>query len=139
MQSVLKLFYIEFGFIMLVSACITPYSKKKLYILAGAFFLCVAGVGILNVIYPSFRNFFSIEKFTNIAFSSNYSTSGDLNRLTGYATVVKEFLNTPLRFLFGLGFGNCEYSSSFSFLTSPFYLKYNYLNYSKRQNIFYLN
>ena len=59
-----------------------------------------------------------------------YTFTNDINRLSALTISWNKFLNTWPQKLFGLGLGNCDYSSNFDFLTTPFYAENSDLNYT---------
>lgn len=129
--SELKFFYIEFIFIVVMAVLITDFSWKKVIIIIGAGIGMVLSVMILVRIFPYWADKMSFKSILDMASSEKgYTLTGDMNRLTFFSRSRKLFLKTPVKTMFGLGIGNCDYSDSFLFLTTPFYQKYNLLHYT---------
>lgn len=127
----LKFFYIEFVVILAVTSLITSFSFKKLFIIIGAVFGLNAGVYLLGKIFPYYADFFTINGIlANITDSRGYSGANDINRFTGFSIINNRFLTNSFSRLFGLGLGNCDYSTSFSFLMSPFFKMNELLHYT---------
>lgn len=89
-------------------------------------FLMVVGVILMIELYPGTqKNFQKSYSEYEAATSSVYK----LGRIGAFSKINDIFFkNDILKNLFGLGFGNCEYSN-FSFLVSDFYQKYGDYNY----------
>lgn len=126
----LKFFYIEFAIIIFIAMLISGFSFRKLVIFAGGILGLAVGISLLIQIFPYFKDFFTfqgiIDSATNTA---GYTSSGDLNRFTGIPIINKKFLTDFSARMFGLGLGNCDYSS-YEFLNSPFFLRYSKLHYT---------
>lgn len=126
----LKFFYIEFAVIAICAVLLTRFTWKKVMIIAGSLVGVVVTTQLLTSLFPEFEGIFSLEVLLAAASStSGYTGTGDMNRLTAISMISDRFLKTPWEQLIGMGLGNCE-TASFSFLTTPFYLRYNHLNYT---------
>lgn len=126
----IKVFLILFVFIVALCILMTEFTVKKVAIVLAA----VLGVGVaatlLIQIFPEWENWFSLDSMIETAISSEgYTGRGGINRLNGASIVWDRFLNDWPKRLFGLGLGNCD-TSAFSFLNTPFFVKYGYLNYN---------
>ena len=64
--------------------------------------------------------------------------SNDMNRLTAFSISLNRFLLKGSEKLFGLGLGNCDYSTAFTFLATPFYLQNRLLHYTWFSSAFLL-
>lgn len=127
--SELKVFFVLYIFIMALSFLLTNFTFKKLLAVVLAIGGIVVGVGLLEKVFPNWAGWFTWESLMEIGSSTDgYTGKGDLNRLTAIPTVWNGFLNTWPKRLLGYGLGNCD-NASFSFLTSPFYERYNHLHY----------
>ena len=88
------------------------------------------GAAALSSIYPVFDGFLKSSNLISsmLVEHGGYAGTG-INRLSVISVVNKNFLNTTSRRLFGIGFGNAEYSQINAF-TSEFYRMYGiqYLN-----------
>lgn len=135
----LKFFYIEFVLIVVMAVLITDFSWKKVIIIIGAAFGVVLSVVVLVRIFPYWADKMSIKSVLEMAsLEQGYTMIGDMNRLTFFSRSRNLFLKTPGKIMFGLGIGNCDYSDSFLFLTTPFYQKYNLLHYTWLSTAFML-
>lgn len=101
---------------------------RAVKILVGGTTLVLTGYFILLKFYPGFRNFF--EREVLLDYLTRSYNSSDLiyekgipisNRFTIYNTIQHYFLNSPLKFLFGLGLGTAEYTA---FFESDFFSNY---------------
>ena len=125
----IKFFYIEYIFILFVAFLITNFSVRKLISVFIAILLLFVSVSLLYRLFPFFNNFFNIENIITSQSEGGYSSVDDLNRLTAVPTVANRFLETPFEKIFGLGLGNCDGSTNFEFVNTPFYLSYKYLKF----------
>ena len=128
----LKVFIVEFIFIVLVLAILQKVNWKKIIVLvigslifsqAISFFVAINGSGSYD-----YSAIFSVQGFMDyLTRDSGYNGDGDLNRLTGVSIIAQSiFKNDLIHILFGLGLGNAEYTN---FFTSVFYNQYSRLNY----------
>ena len=126
----LKVFYIEFAIIALVTLLCTKPSLKTVGI-------CLfTGIGFLIAIQlmirynPEILKMFTDPDSMEYYLSGNgYTNAGDLNRFSAVQDIHAMFFDGNLfHSLFGFGLGNCEYSS-FNFLQSDFYKQFGFLNY----------
>lgn len=126
----LKFFYVELIVIIVAATLIADFTWRKVWILVGGFAGIAVTANLLVNLFPEFQSFLSLKAMLAIAGSTTgYTGRGDLNRLTAIATISERFLTTPLSRIFGMGLGNCDTASA-SILTTPFYLKYQHLNYT---------
>ena len=125
----LKFFYVEFAVIVVMAVLLTDFSWRKALVLAGMAVGVAAATGWLVVLFPEFGGIFSLRAMLESAMSdAGYTGQGDINRLNAIPVLSDRFLHTLPEQLFGLGLGSCD-TSGFSFLNTPFYEKYAYLNY----------
>lgn len=126
----LKFYYVEFVAMLALCTLVTGITRKKLVFIAGAGVACVGAAALLVILYPEFRNSFSIAGMLEYAGSDRgYTTHGDLNRLNCISRIHQELMFTWNERLFGLGLGNCD-TSSFAFLNTPFYVQHEWLHYT---------
>lgn len=96
--------------------------------------IILLGAAALSSIYPVFDGFLKSSNLISsmLVEHGGYAGTG-INRLSVISVVNKNFLNTTSRRLFGIGFGNAEYSQINAF-TSEFYrmygIQYLYLGFS---------
>lgn len=128
--SELKIFYIEFVLIVLLAVLINNFNKKTLIIIVGTLCVSIVAIRMLYIIYPTFKNFFNIDRILMYSAEGGYSNEENLNRITAIEQIneLYVFNNLETR-LFGIGMGNAD-TSQFSFLNSDFYEKYSYLSYT---------
>lgn len=126
----LKMFFIEFVLITALAALMTKFSFRKFGVIILAVAGLVMGLQIMQILFPHFGNWFTLDSIVEYSSSeTGYTNANDVNRLSAIPIAWNRFLDTWPRKLFGLGLGNCDYSSNFDFLTSPFYRNYGQLNY----------
>ena len=120
----LKMYILEFGVITILALLFAKNSRRKLYLVVTAFVAIFLGIQILTWIFPGWSGWFRPSKILQTALdSSGYNGSGvEVNRLTAIPIAWNTYLTTWPQKLFGLGLGHCDFSS-FSFLTTPFYLE----------------
>ena len=125
----IRIFFVFVIIIYLVNLClnykINKLSLRKIGIAVVAVILAVVALQIYSVLFPYVS--FSIQDLIK----EGSSTGGGYNisRLGAFKDIDSIFYHgSILKNLFGLGFGNCEFSS-FDFFTSSFYLIYGSYNY----------
>ena len=89
----------------------------------------VVGYVIFSKMYYYADAFLKFESWIQIATASGYSAgysgiTGETNRLTFITFMNERFLLSPIEKLFGLGLGNCSFST-LSIFNTPFYKRYN--------------
>ncbi|CAD0163188.1 3-phosphoshikimate 1-carboxyvinyltransferase [Streptococcus thermophilus] len=128
----LKVFFVEFAVIIIVSAIVARAKWNKVLVMfIGALFFSQA-ISLFVTLNAStsydYSAIFSVNGLIEYATrQSGYNGTGDVNRLTGIATIWKQLFEGNLeKCLFGIGLGNAEYTN---FFASDFYRKYGYMNY----------
>lgn len=117
-----KLFFVQIVAIVLLSLLLARKSSKTILIAAGAIVGLFIAIQALYELFPKFAGFFTLENMFDYASNdSGYTRGGGINRFNSIPYVLDNFLDEPLEAAFGIGLGNADYSSSFSFLTSSFY------------------
>ncbi len=125
----LKVFFLELVLIVGMALVLTKSSYKKLWIAAGTALGIMVFLGIIQVLFPTFANWFTPASiWKSITAKAGYTSQNDMNRLTAVSIAMERFLPSVFDKLFGLGLGNCDYAA-YDFLTSPFYMAYRRLNY----------
>ena len=125
----LKIFFVEFGLIIILASMVTRFSVSKLWIFLGSIVGIIFSAQLIGKLFPQYRDWFSIKGIWEIISStSGYTSRNDMNRMTAISISAKRFLPTLTDKLFGLGLGNCDYAS-FDFLVTPFYRAHNRLHY----------
>lgn len=126
----LKMFFFEFIIIAALSAMMTKFSFRKLIVIIGAAVGFVVGIQVLKMLFPYFSDWFKMESVLQyVSSKAGYTQNNDVNRLSAIMISWNKFLDTWPRKLFGLGLGNCDYSTNFKFLRTPFYVRHSRLNY----------
>lgn len=123
----LKFFFLVFIFILVVSALITRFSWRKLFLLIISLLLISLTVSLLTQWF-GFSNFLSFDYILKLATKRNYSSDNDLNRFSAIPVLLNTIVKEPLQSIFGLGLGNCDFSD-FSIFSTPFSHTYGSLNY----------
>lgn len=128
--SELKVFYIEFLIIVSLAVLLNNFNKRTFIIVVGAICISIVAVRTLYVIYPSFKNFFNINKILDYSAEGGYSDEKNLNRFTAIEEINKLYMFKNIETkMFGIGMGNAEVSQ-YDFLSSEFYEQYSYLAYN---------
>lgn len=119
--SEIKLFYIEFVIIVLVSLIVSKPSKATICIGICILAVFYFGASYLKNHSPDFYYMIvSPEKLYEYGVAA-YGNNHIIGRMTGIDQINRAFFSNELHLkLFGLGFGNCESSSSISFFNSEF-------------------
>lgn len=124
----LKVIFVEIPLIILLAVLLNRPSPKT--ILAAIFMgaAVLLGWNIIQLVFPHWSYAFS--SFQALVNVGNETSGGyNISRLSAISDINSIlFHGDILKNLFGLGFGNCEYSS-ISFLTSAFFQEYGYLHY----------
>lgn len=126
----LKAFYLEIFLIFAAAMVLKGTSWKTVLILClGAVGIVVLGIFLSRYDAYTFILFTDMDAFEYYLSGGGYTNSGDLNRFSAIQQIYDMFYkDNPLKSVFGLGFGSCEYSQ-FDFLQSAFSRQYEHLNY----------
>ena len=127
--SELKVYYIEFIMIIVISILTSNPSRKTIIIVAFSVIALVAGIQLLYNIYPEFADFFDEDNIKSYTSDSGYSNKDNLNRATAILDINEMFFNSTTKKIFGIGMGSAEVSQ-YDFLCSDFYKTYSYLAYN---------
>lgn len=102
---------------------------KTILVIASGYIVMSIALPYLYKLYPDFENFLTLD-FIFAVHEQGYSMAGDLDRLSAIPIITEKiFNNNIVEMLFGIGFGNAEYSSIDVFC-SDFYRIYGYLHYT---------
>ena len=123
----LKFFFIVFVVILLMASLLTSFAWRKFLLLFFAAFFIMFASAILTATFGD-GSAITFSKLFEIATSENYSSNNDLGRLTAIPTLSRTILSALSDRLFGLGLGNCDYST-FDVFNTPFYQVYGDLHY----------
>ena len=124
----LKLFFILFVIILIMTAISTAFSWRKVLF----FVFCAALVSLTSTLLVSlfgFENFLSFEKIWELAINESYSGEKTVNRLSAISSLAATIITDFKDRLFGLGLGNCD-TSTFAICNTPFYQMYGHLKYT---------
>lgn len=126
----LKVYIVEILLItIIVSLFSKSFSKIFLIVIIGLI-TALTSIKLIETLIPGWEGFFTLKNMLDMVSSTEgYTNSGDLNRLTSISKLNEIFFSDSINWI-GFGLGNCEYSSSFSFLNSEFSLRYGYLHYA---------
>lgn len=124
----LKIIFIEIIVIMAVFIIMNRKKKRVWAVCAFGVASMMLGLFALLVVAPEhFRVLINLKKL--ISYTVSQDGGYVLSRLHAFSNINKIFFHGDwILNLFGMGFGNCEYSS-FSFLQSAFYRQYGKYNY----------
>ena len=118
-----KLYFVQLVVIVFLSLILARKSAKTIIITAAVIAGLYFATQFLYELFPNFADFFTLESMIDYASNdSGYVFDNSINRFNGIPYVLDHFLEGPLEILFGIGLGNADYSSTFSLLTSPFYI-----------------
>lgn len=118
-----KLYFVQLVVIVFLSLILARKSVKTIIITAAVIFGLYFAIQFLYELFPNFADFFTLESMLDYASNdSGYVFDNSINRFNGIPYVLDHFLEGPLEVLFGIGLGNADYSSTFSLLTSAFYI-----------------
>ncbi|MDY5989705.1 MAG: Stealth CR1 domain-containing protein [Coprococcus catus] len=124
----LKIIFIEMVIIVGLVILMHRHDKRIWVILK--FSIAVIAIGLVSLLVVAPDHFFIlINPLRLFEYAGSKNLGYNLSRFHAFSNINQLFFHgNPLLNLFGLGFGNCEYSS-FSFLQSPFYGEYGQYNY----------
>ena len=124
----LKILFIEIVVIMAIAMLMNRKEKRIRTLLIFGIASIVVGLIALLVVAPEhFKVLMDPKKL--VAYASSEDGGYYLSRFHAFSNINQLFFRGDwLLNLFGMGFGNCEYSS-FSFLQSSFYKEYGQYNY----------
>lgn len=125
----MKFYFFLFMILLVITACITHFTKKKLALVISAVIAVWIGSILLTLIFEEFEDFWSFEKLWQSATKMNYSTTNDVNRLSAIYVLSKNYVKDITQQLFGMGLGNCD-TSDISIFNSVFYQNYSFLHYN---------
>lgn len=126
----LKFFFVEFVIIIGLAALLTNFSIRKIAAVVGGLAAVMAFTTLLEVIFPYFSGFLSVDWFLQAGASDKgYTSAGDLNRLNAIPRINELWLTTWPQRIFGLGLGNCD-TATYAFLNTPFFENYGHMHYT---------
>lgn len=123
----LKIFFIIFPLILVISAFITSFSFRKLMLMLVSTVMVIFASMLLTTIFKD-EGMLSVDRLVEMITASNYATTEDLGRFTAIPTISNNILTKPWEKVFGLGLGNCD-TSAFAICNTPFYQSHSYLHY----------
>lgn len=124
----LKIFVVELALISVLSAWMTRFSLRKVAVMLGGAASILVCSQLIGDMSPGFADWFSINgMYKIISSNTGYTGTNDMNRLTAIP-IALSYLPSLGEKLFGLGLGNCDYSS-FDFLVTPFFAAHERLHY----------
>ncbi len=133
----LKIVYIEVFIIFALVTLITRFSVKKLTMIGLGTMLMAFSMIYLQSLYPNWAGFFSIDEIVRYS-TMGYGSKTAISRIGAVGFVTEHFFHDPLEYIFGIGLGNADYSSNFTFLQSKFYQLHQNTNYHFIQSAFTL-
>lgn len=127
--SELKIFFIIFIAIVLLSMLMTKSSVKKTVFFSFCVLMLVVFSSLLSLMYDEFAGFLSLDKLWEALINPNYATKEDIGRFTAIPTISEYFLTDLSDKFFGIGLGNAD-TSSLDVFNTPFYEMYGSLHYA---------
>lgn len=125
----LKMFFIVFILILILSIVFTKFSwRKGMLLIFSAFIIMFAG-SILTILFGESSNILSFERLMELLTAESYASAEDLGRFTAIPIISRTILTELPEKLFGLGLGNCD-TSTFAIFNTPFYQTHAYLHYN---------
>lgn len=126
----LKIFFVEFILFLIFIILLAKPSLKTFSVIVIAVIGFSIGMNFFSLILPDAAGELTVEGIIeNLTRESGYTGSGDLSRFTAVPIINEMFFSgDKLLEWFGFGLGNCD-TSSFDLLNTPFYIKYEFLNY----------
>lgn len=126
----LKILYFELIICFILAILFSKPTTKTLISLLLCFIGIFFVIWLMSVYDPDTLEFLKNTTLVQDYLSGEgYTDSGDLNRFTALTKIYNMFFaNNLLNGLFGFGLGSCD-TSSFAFLSTPFFKNYEYLHY----------
>lgn len=131
----LKAFFVAFIVLIAIYILLTRHKSKAAVIAACGAIGVAIGIQILFIYFPNYIETFNlasiIASLTNKEASYTYREGLDIGRSSIFyklTPVITRWGGASSPWI-GIGLGNGEYSSNFTFLQSPFYLAYSQSNY----------
>ena len=125
----IKFYYVVFVLLVIITFGLTTFTHKKIVLLIISIGAVFVGSILLTSLFADFQDFLSFENLIYSATKENYSSEGDLNRLSSIPTLMKSYVTDSHQWLFGMGLGNADLSDV-SIFNSAFYQKYSFLHYA---------
>lgn len=135
--SELKIFYLEIIVIIILSFILAKPNKRTIILVILSLIGVYIAINLLYMIYPGFKDFFTLDGMLNYSNGGGYSNEDNINRTTALGSITDLFLDSPSKVLFGIGMGSAEVSQ-FSAFNSDFYIRYQYLAYDWFSHAFML-
>lgn len=120
--SELKVFFVEIIVISITSILLNKKSLKSIILIILGISILPISINLLYKYFPQYTGFFNIENIKSVFIvEEGYNGLGSMSRSNAISYIFDNFLTNWSARIFGIGLGNADYSS-FSFLTSSFYL-----------------
>ena len=117
---------VYFIMLILIAGCLFFMSRltmRKCGIAVITLVLGMLAVSALEVLYPEFTDFMSVDSIINVITNDRgYTSSGDINRLNG-VLIMRKYMKSPAAFLLGIGVGQAGKGTDF-------YRSFGWLHYS---------
>lgn len=123
----LKVFFVLFMLILVISLTVTKFSWKKLLLLLVSAVLVIVSSSILSTLFSN--SSVSFESILEQITASQYATEEDLGRFSAIPTISSSILTTIPKKLFGMGLGNCD-TSAFALCNTPFFKAHSAMHYT---------
>lgn len=127
----LKFFYIEALIIFLLALVINKPSVKTISFAIVSSIALFVGLSILEKVFPEAYLLLFDQRGLNNYLSANWAQGREIGRSTAFDFINIRFFNDDFnKKMFGLGFGNCEFSSFFMSDFAKLYKSTNYRNFT---------
>lgn len=121
----LKVFYFEIVLLVVLICVFVTHNIRMAVFITAIIVIGVIGMGFYVKLYPHRAGFLSLAYIQDYSKNNSYGVSTEINRLTAINIIGTNYFDLNWKkLLFGLGMGNGEFSSQYSFLTSEFYRMY---------------
>lgn len=122
---------VYFVMLILITGCLffmTRLTLRKCGIAIVTLVFGMLAVSALEVLYPEFANFLSLDAILKVITNDKgYTSSGDINRLNG-VVIMRRYMKSPAAFLLGIGVGSAGRGTGF--YRSFGWLHYSWFSYS---------
>lgn len=118
----LKFFYFEIVLLVVLICVFVTHNLRMAVFITAIAVIGVVGMSFYVRLYPHRAGFLSLVYIQEYSKNNSYGVSTEINRLTAINIISTNYFDMNWKkILLGLGMGNGEFSSQYSFLTSEFY------------------
>ena len=109
----LKVYFVLLVLLITFAVLLNRFSFRNITIVVLSVVVLLVGVQLVEMLYPNFAGFFSLENIIDNSFEGSYSNQGTLNRLSAVETISTMFLGDGIERALGLGFGSGQFTQFF--------------------------